>query len=205
MASSKLPPSQLMNATSTFWPSASSPSSVDELSASGCRAHALPRIDDRALVDAGALVGAHELAQAVACRSSPRVRHRTDDRVGGRRSPTAPSPARGRRPGPSRARCAPPCRCRPAALGLEQRHGLALHVRAHQRAVGVVVLEERDQRGRHRHDLLGGDVHVVDLLGRPRGTGRRGGPRRARRRSAVRRRAWRWPGRCSGPPRRAAR
>ena len=52
-------------------------------------------------------------------------------------------------------------------LGLEQRHGLALHVRAHQRAVGVVVLEERDQRRRHRDDLLGADVHVLDLR-RPR-------------------------------------
>ena len=30
MASSKLPPSQLMNETSTFWPSASSPASVDD-------------------------------------------------------------------------------------------------------------------------------------------------------------------------------
>ena len=53
------------------------------------------------------------------------------------------------------------------ASGLEQRHRLALHVRAHQRAVGVVVLEERDERRRHGHDLLGADVHVVDLV-RPR-------------------------------------
>ena len=30
-------------------------------------------------------------------------------------------------------------------LGDQQRHRLPLHVRAHQRAVGVVVLEERDQ------------------------------------------------------------
>ena len=49
-------------------------------------------------------------------------------------------------------------------LGLEQRHGLALHVRAHQGAVGVVVLEERDERGGDRDDLLGRDVHVVDLV-----------------------------------------
>ena len=40
-------------------------------------------------------------------------------------------------------------------LGLEERHGLALHVRAHEGAVGVVVLEERDERRRHRDDLLG--------------------------------------------------
>ena len=49
-------------------------------------------------------------------------------------------------------------------LDLEQRHGLALHVRAHQRAVGVVVLEERDQRRRDRDELLGRDVLVVDLV-----------------------------------------
>ena len=40
-------------------------------------------------------------------------------------------------------------------VALDQRDGLALHVGAHQRAVGVVVLEERDQRGRHRHHLRG--------------------------------------------------
>ena len=49
-------------------------------------------------------------------------------------------------------------------LGLEQRHGLALHVRAHQGAVGVVVLQERDQRRGDRDDLLGADVHELDLL-----------------------------------------
>ena len=51
-------------------------------------------------------------------------------------------------------------------LGTDQRHGLTLHVRAHQRAVGVVVLEERDQRGRDRHHLARRDVHVVDLAAR---------------------------------------
>ena len=56
-------------------------------------------------------------------------------------------------------------------LRLEERHGLALHVRAHEGAVGVVVLEERDERGRHGDDLLGAHVHVLDLVRRaPRGT-----------------------------------
>jgi hypothetical protein len=32
--------------------------------------------------------------------------------------------------------------------GPQKRHGLPLHVRAHERAVGVVVLEERDERRR---------------------------------------------------------
>jgi hypothetical protein len=46
----------------------------------------------------------------------------------------------------------------------EQRHGLALHVSAHQRAVGVVVLEERHQRRGDGDELLGADVDVVDFL-----------------------------------------
>ena len=49
-------------------------------------------------------------------------------------------------------------------LGADQRHRLALHVRAHQRAVCVVVLEERDQRRRHRNQLLWRDVDQVDVL-----------------------------------------
>ena len=48
-------------------------------------------------------------------------------------------------------------------LAAQQRDGLALHVRAHERAVGVVVLEERDHRGRDRHHLPRRDVHVVDV------------------------------------------
>ena len=45
----------------------------------------------------------------------------------------------------------------------QRRHCLALHVRAHERAVRVVMLEEGNQRGRHRHDLLGADVHEIDV------------------------------------------
>ena len=51
-------------------------------------------------------------------------------------------------------------------LRAQRRHRLALHVRAHQRAVGVVVLQERNQRSRHRDDLLRRDVHVVDAVAR---------------------------------------
>ena len=45
-------------------------------------------------------------------------------------------------------------------FGAQRRHRLALHVRAHERAVRVVVLEERNQRGRHRHDLLRADTSM---------------------------------------------
>ena len=49
-------------------------------------------------------------------------------------------------------------------VGDHQRNRLPLHVRAHQRAVRVVVLEERDQGGRDRDDLRRRDVHELDLL-----------------------------------------
>ena len=51
-------------------------------------------------------------------------------------------------------------------FGAQQRHRLALHVRAHERAVGVVVLEERDQRGGDAHQLVRRHVHEVDFFGR---------------------------------------
>ena len=48
-------------------------------------------------------------------------------------------------------------------FGTDQRHSLTLHVRSHQGAVGVVVLEERDQRRSHRNQLLWRDVHQLDV------------------------------------------
>ena len=47
----------------------------------------------------------------------------------------------------------------------QQRHGLAHHVGSHQRAVGVVVLQERNHRRGNRSDLVGSHVHHVDLRG----------------------------------------
>ena len=46
-------------------------------------------------------------------------------------------------------------------LGDEQRHGLALHVRTHQRAVRVVVFQERNQARGDRDELLRRNVHVI--------------------------------------------
>ena len=50
-------------------------------------------------------------------------------------------------------------------VGADQRHRLALHVRAHQRAVGVVVLKERDQRRGDRDKLLRRHVDRGHVLG----------------------------------------
>ncbi|CDC97772.1 uncharacterized protein BN576_00508 [Alistipes sp. CAG:268] len=51
-------------------------------------------------------------------------------------------------------------------FGGHQGHGLAHHVRAHQRTVGVVVLEERDEARGDRGDLIRSHVHEVHLIGR---------------------------------------
>ena len=50
-------------------------------------------------------------------------------------------------------------------VGPDERHGLALHVRAHQGTVRIVVLEEGNECGGDRNDLLRRHVHVVDLVG----------------------------------------
>ncbi len=44
----------------------------------------------------------------------------------------------------------------------EQRHRLALHVRSHERAVGVIVLQEGDQGSADAHNLARRDIHVID-------------------------------------------
>lgn len=51
------------------------------------------------------------------------------------------------------------------SFGFEERHALALHVRTHERAVGVVVFEERNDARRDGNELLGADVHIVDVGG----------------------------------------
>ena len=51
-------------------------------------------------------------------------------------------------------------------LRLQQRHALALHVGAHERAIRIVVLEEGNHAGGDRNHLLGRHVHQVDVAGR---------------------------------------
>ena len=111
----------------------------------------------RTLVDAGVLVGPLELQQAVDVDAglvgSVSSVARTTMRVASiwsttpeRRAAIAAPESRGNgrfHAGADQRR-----------VRLDQRHGLTLHVRAHQRAVGVVVFQERDQRGGDRHELL---------------------------------------------------
>ena len=49
-------------------------------------------------------------------------------------------------------------------LGLEQRHCLSLHVRAHQCTVCVIVFQERNHRSCNRNDHLRGNIHKVNAI-----------------------------------------
>ena len=117
---------------------------------------------DRALVDRCSLVGARELVQrvrrviAVVFRDGDQLRGDLGHRTGLRCQNHVASVVGG----PELHAGADKW-----SLGPQERHRLALHVRAHQCAVGVIVLEERNHRGSHGPQLARRHVHVVDLVG----------------------------------------
>jgi hypothetical protein len=131
--------------------------------------HQIADANERLLVDAGRLVRALELHQTINvdarlgrvllfCRANDDAR-RIDliDDAGAAR-------------GDGGARVGGDDRLHAGAderrVRLDQRHGLALHVGAHQRAVGVVILQEGNERRGDRDELLGRHVHGVDALAR---------------------------------------
>ena len=134
-----------------------------------------PYADDRALVDAGALVGAHELDELVVVRrrrwSCVTMILSAADTTPPRRRASAsthtPESTRG---------LVLHAGAHDGRLGVQQRHRLTLHVGAHQGAVGVVVLQEGDHSRSHGNHHLGENVHVVHaLLRRPPGSRRGSG------------------------------
>ena len=130
-------------------------------------------LHDRLLVEAGVIVRAHELAQlvhvdvvlrvglegaghlAVLCDDDTLGIHGGDDAglVGDHDDLGVACDA------------LLDARAHEGSLGLQEGDALALHVGAHERAVGVVMLEEGDHSGGDRDHLLGRNVHVVDLGG----------------------------------------
>ena len=119
-------------------------------------------IDDGSLVDARPLVGADELLELVLVEVTGVGLDR--DALGGHAGDDAAALGDEDLAGVTRGALLH-AGADDRRLRLQERHGLALHVRTHERAVGVVVLEERDERGRDGDDLLGRDVHVFDLAG----------------------------------------
>ena len=131
---------------------------------------AVARAHDRLLVDAGVLVRALELRELIDVRADLTRELRGvvlafdahDDALGVDRVHDAVALGQDHGAGVARGD-AFHAGADQRRLGDEQRHGLTLHVRTHQRAVRVVVLQERHERGSDRDKLLGRDVDVVDL------------------------------------------
>ena len=123
-------------------------------------ADALALDDRRALVDAGALVGAVVLAQSVVAALAPGA---DDDLAAGDRLDFPVDVGQDHLAGVDGRLALHPGR-HEGHFRADQRHGLGLHVGAHQGPVGVVVLQEGDQGGADADDLPRGDVHVVDLI-----------------------------------------
>ena len=125
------------------------------------RLDALAEADPRALVDAGALVGAGEFDQMIFMLGADVVAD--DDLVGvhiGHGTGVLGEQHHARVMGGLVFHTGADDR----GFGHQQRHGLTLHVAAHQGAVCVVILQEGDHGGGNGDDLLGADVQVIHLV-----------------------------------------
>src|SRR5690606_24330241 len=127
--------------------------------------HRIADTHNRALVDAGRLVGALELRQAIDVDARTAGGHfaRGANHDAGAvdlfdHAVTTGDHDRAGVHGHDRFHAGADQR----RVRLHQRHGLTLHVGAHQRAVGVIVFQERDQGGGDRNDLFRRHVHHVD-------------------------------------------
>ena len=128
--------------------------------------HPIAHLHQRALVDAGALVGTHELAQTIDVHALGRAV------LGGGAHHDAGAidlvDDAGALGDDGRTRVTGHGRFHAGAnqrrIGAHQRHGLTHHVGAHQRAVRVIVLKERDERGRDRDELLRRHVDRCHVL-----------------------------------------
>ena len=135
----------------------------------------LPLLDDRMLVDTCAAVGAHELAEVIDTNSVFRIILDlllsfgkfailgNDDSLGIDRGNFAVGFGNHHRTGIS-GNPALHTGADNGRLGDEQRYSLALHVGSHQGAIRVIMLEERNQTGSNRDQLLRRNIHVLNLL-----------------------------------------
>src|ERR1035437_3857973 len=132
---------------------------------------ALAHADNRLLIDTGVLVAPLELRQLIDVRTHlarklafmRRAFHANDDAFAIHRIHDAGALIEHHRAGIAR-RDGLHAGTHIGSVGAQQRHSLALHVGTHQRAVGVVVFQERNQAGTRRAELLGADVDFLDFV-----------------------------------------
>lgn len=123
--------------------------------------NALAQFDNRALVDAGALVGAGEFDQLIGFRFSPVVADRNMLGVHADHFAFALGQHDYARVNGALVLDAG---CDNGRFRRHQRHCLPLHVCAHQGPVRIVVLQERNHGGCHGDHHLGADIHIVDAI-----------------------------------------
>ncbi len=123
--------------------------------------HAVADLDDRALVDAGALVGTGKLDELVIDGLAGVVANGDVVRVDAHDGALA---LREQAHAGVDGAFMLDAGGDDGRLGGHQRDGLTLHVRAHQGTVGVVVFEEGDHRRGDGDHHLGADVDIVDLF-----------------------------------------
>ena len=134
----------------------------------------LPDLDDRLLVDAGILVGTLELDELVlvdAAESGEIVEILVfflaavadEDLVRGHGFDPARAP-RDAEDARVVGDLALETRSDERRFGLDERHGLPLHVASHEGPVRVVVLEERNKGRGGAHELVRRNVHEMDFL-----------------------------------------
>src|SRR5690348_12843712 len=133
---------------------------------------AVARAHQRLLVDASVLIGALELGEQIDVGTDFSAQHARlvgfdthDDSLGVHLIDYAVALAADNRTRIARGYSLHSC-SNERSLPANQWHGLALHVRAHQGAVRVVILKERDEAGRNGDELLGRYVDVVHFLTR---------------------------------------
>ena len=133
--------------------------------------HPVTLANNRLLIDASVLVGTLELDQLIDIRTNfagqlggmMLTLHANDDALGVDRIDDAVALGQNDGSGVARGDAFHPGTDQ-RRFGHQQRNRLALHVGAHQCAVGVVMLEERDQRSGDRDQLFGADVDVVHFV-----------------------------------------
>ena len=129
-------------------------------------------VDERTLVDAGVLVRSAELCQGIGLLAEHTTHSVLLTRLVLNHHPVTADLSHGAGAfGDDHVTGVASCSSLDAGADVrrlrhDQRHSLLLHVGAHEGSVGVIVLDEGDQCGRDRDDLLGRDVDQVDLCRR---------------------------------------
>src|SRR5260221_3387591 len=127
----------------------------------------ITNLHQRTLVDAGILVRALELQQVIDIDARGRgigFLGGTNDDTGGVNLVDDPLAAGGKWDSGTPSSRALQSAADQRRISLQQRHRLALHVRAHQRAVGVIVLQERNERCRNGVYLLRANVDALHIV-----------------------------------------